>query len=242
LKLWNRWNSQSRTSGARCLRSSLIAVSVNGDDVWNVLFRRMTGILNIFLNNFSLVDYTRHFCYSLCTFVNCITLLISCANSTFARLLLYVASPIVVQLHRVNVKSELFVTNRSYVCQKLLDTVKAFKRHGQKCALAAFFCSHGTSRYAVMCKIWLTALRQRLTVKSAVQTWCFQQHDIQHPWRCTWYPEVVVVLHCHLAVIYRRESLSERWRYLEPTKRRHSVCNSCIQVTALTIRLVFWTK
>jgi len=44
LKLWNSWNRQSWTSGARCLRSSLIAVSMNGDDVWNVSSSRMADI------------------------------------------------------------------------------------------------------------------------------------------------------------------------------------------------------
>jgi len=36
LKLWNSWNWQSWMSGARYLRSLLIVVSMNGDDVWNV--------------------------------------------------------------------------------------------------------------------------------------------------------------------------------------------------------------
>ena len=38
LKPWNSWNRQSLTTGVLCLISSLIAaVSMNGDDVWNVV-------------------------------------------------------------------------------------------------------------------------------------------------------------------------------------------------------------
>jgi len=53
------------TSSVRCLRGSLIAVSTNGDDVWNVLCSRMAGALNTFSNNLSLGSRSKlHFCLS----------------------------------------------------------------------------------------------------------------------------------------------------------------------------------
>ena len=61
-----------------------------------------------FSNNLSVVGYTRHFCYSLCTFVNCtgIALLLFCASSTVTRVMFYVAQPTVVQWNRVKVTSD----------------------------------------------------------------------------------------------------------------------------------------
>jgi len=53
------------TSSVRCLRGSLIAVSTNGDDIWNVLCSRMASTLNTFSNNLLLGSRsTLHFCLS----------------------------------------------------------------------------------------------------------------------------------------------------------------------------------
>jgi len=57
------------------------------------------------LSNFSVVGYTWHFCYSLCTFVNSIALLIFFASSTFTRMLFYLAPPTVIPMYQVKVAS-----------------------------------------------------------------------------------------------------------------------------------------
>ena len=60
-------------SGVHCLGGWFITVSMNGDDVWNVLSSRMADILNIF-KKFSRRLHMAFLLYSLCTFVNNIAL------------------------------------------------------------------------------------------------------------------------------------------------------------------------
>jgi len=75
LKLWNSWNRQWWTNGVRA--------------VWDVHWSQYQWMattsemcspaewqtyIEHLLNNFSVVGYTRHFCYRLCIFVNCIAL------------------------------------------------------------------------------------------------------------------------------------------------------------------------
>jgi len=91
-------------------------------------------------------------CCSLCTFVNCIALLIFCARSTFTCVLFYVAPPTVVQLNKVKSYIRLFVRNWCLWVPKIIRFGQSVWKIQAKMWVGPIFGPHGI--HEVNCNIW----------------------------------------------------------------------------------------